>query len=140
VDLLDRVGATVGATPWFSRAVEKAKRYPLREGRDALGITPPYFLATKLAALQDTHRNPDFRVSQDVEDIVTLVVEVESLLEMIQQEGLAPEISQEWARVFAVHNVDSRDFVEIADYTLHARDSQHRSRVVRTLNLLAEAV
>jgi predicted nucleotidyltransferase len=56
---------------WYQPAFENAQRTRIGDYEIRL-ITAPYFLATKLEAFHERGRN-DFRMSHDLEDIVTVV-------------------------------------------------------------------
>jgi hypothetical protein len=75
LDVLSPEGFNVGGVnPWFARAAEAARPFDVGAARTVMAVTPPYFLATKLVAFED--RGPNAQSSKDVEDIVTLAVEV----------------------------------------------------------------
>ena len=57
---------------WFREALESATLVELGEQTTARVITPPLFVATKLAAFHDRGRM-DLYCSHDLEDIVTIV-------------------------------------------------------------------
>ena len=92
VDVLSPEGFNVGGVnPWFARAAARAARYEIGEGDAVRAVTPPYFLVTKLVAFES--RGPDPDSSKDAEDIVALVVEVPSLLEQVDEEGLRHDVA-----------------------------------------------
>jgi predicted nucleotidyltransferase len=125
-----------GVNPWFARAVERAARYSIGEGETVRAVTPPYFLATKLVAFAD--RGPDADSSKDAEDIVALAVEVPSLLDDVQAEGLHADVATLWDRVLAKYALARSDLPDLVDWHLHPRDAEHRDRVIATLARLAE--
>jgi len=71
---------------WYRPALESATKTRIGE-YELRVITAPYFLATKLAAFRGRGRN-DFRMSRDLEDIVTVV---DGRPELIDEVHLAAE-------------------------------------------------
>jgi predicted nucleotidyltransferase len=136
VDVLSPEGLNVGGVnPWFARAVEHARRYPIGEGDEVRAVTPPYFLATKLVAFAD--RGPDAQSSKDAEDIVALAIEVASLVDEVHAEGLRVPIADLWQRVFAKYGLTRTDLPDLVAWHLDRRDDAHRARAVDTLVRLA---
>jgi hypothetical protein len=138
VDIMDVGGQTVGGmNRWFSRAADRAGEYLLDDGRSVRAVSPPFFLATKLVALQNLQRSSAITEAKDAEDIVALAVEVPNLVEMVRAEGIDAEIAQDWALVFKNHKVTTADLPEIVDCHLGQRDAEHRQRVVDALQTLS---
>jgi predicted nucleotidyltransferase len=137
VDIISPDGFNVGGVnPWFARAVARAARYSIGEGNTVRAVTPPYFLATKLVAFAD--RGPDADSSKDAEDIVALAVEVPSLVDEVNAEGLRDEVAALWAQVFAKYGLS--DPTDLVDWHLDRQDRAHRDRVIAVLVQLAGAV
>jgi predicted nucleotidyltransferase len=138
VDVLSPEGFNVGGVnPWFARAVARAARYPIGEGDAVRAVTPPYFLATKLVAFED--RGPDAQFSKDAEDIVALAVEVPSLVDEVQAEGLRDDVAALWERVFDKYGLARSDLADFVDWHLDRQDGAHRDRVIGALAHLAGA-
>jgi predicted nucleotidyltransferase len=136
VDVLAPEGFNVGGVnPWFARAVERARRYDIGDGRSVSAVTPPYFLATKLVAFED--RGPDAQSSKDAEDIVTLLVEVEDLVTQVAAEGIRGDIARLWERVSAKYQIAKRDLSDLVDGHLDRGEAGHRDRVGQALLALA---
>jgi len=70
---------------WYPPALEKAQKTKLAN-QEIRVITAPYFLATKLEAFHGRGKN-DFRMSHDLEDIVTVV---DGRPEIVVEVHLAP--------------------------------------------------
>ena len=64
---------------WYPEAVEFAKSYQLPSNRIIRVVSPTYFLATKIEAFAGRGNN-DFLVSQDIEDILSLIDGCSSLI------------------------------------------------------------
>lgn len=60
------------STEWYAEAFQSAKPFPVPGGPVIRLVTPPYFLATKLAAFHDRGRQ-DPMISHDLEDIIAVV-------------------------------------------------------------------
>jgi predicted nucleotidyltransferase len=136
VDVLSPEGANVGGVNvWFERAAARAAAYDVGDGIRVMAVTPPYFLATKLVAFED--RGPDVRSSVDCEDIVTLVVEIEDLLALVDAEGMRADVAVLWKRIFAKYAFGIDDLPDVVDGHLDAREREHRARIVQTLEALA---
>lgn len=137
VDVLSPEGFSVGGVnPWFARAAKRAHPYDTGGGRMVMAVTPPYFLATKLAAFED--RGPDAQSSKDVEDIVTLAVEVESLVVQVDAEGLRAEVAEVCARALKKHGVAVSDVPDLVDWHLDRREAANRDRVIDALTSLVQ--
>lgn len=138
VDVLSPEGFNVGGVnPWFARAVARAARYSIGEADTVRAVTPPYFLVTKLVAFAD--RGPDAQSSKDAEDIVALAVEVPSLVDEVQAEGLRDDAAALWERVFDKYVLARSDLADLVDWHLDRRDGAHRDRVIGVLAHLAGA-
>jgi predicted nucleotidyltransferase len=135
VDVLSPEGFNVGGVnPWFARAVAHAARYSIGEEDTVRAVTPPYFLATKLVAFAD--RGPDAQSSKDAEDIVALAVEVPSLVDEVQAEGLRDEVAGLWERVLVRYGLGRSDLADLVDWHLDRQDRDHRDRVIDALTHL----
>lgn len=64
---------------WYPEAVKFAKSYQLPSNRIIRVVSPTYFLATKIEAFAGRGNN-DFLVSQDIEDILSLIDGCSSLI------------------------------------------------------------
>ena len=132
VDVLSPDGFNVGGVnPWFARAVARAARYSIGEGDTVRAVTPPYFLVTKLVAFGD--RGPDAQSSKDAEDIVALAVEVPSLVDEVEAEGLRDDVAALWERVFDKYGLARSDLTDFVEWHLDRRDREHRDRVIGML-------
>lgn len=135
VDILSPQGFNVGGVnPWFVRAAQYAKLYDAGDGRTVNAVTPAYFLATKLVAFED--RGPDPQSSKDLEDIVTLVVEVNDLVAQVDREGMSADIAELVARAMKKYGLKQSDLADLVDAHLDRREREHRERVVHTLAAL----
>jgi predicted nucleotidyltransferase len=138
VDVLSPDGFNVGGVnPWFARAAQRAGRYPIGEGGAVRAVTPPYFLATKLVAFEG--RGPDAQSSKDAEDVVALAVEVPSLVDEVEAEGLREDVAGLWRRVLDKYRLARSDLPDLVAWHLDRRDAAHAARVVRALDHLAGA-
>ena len=102
-------GSVLGmSAEWFREALETASKKFLGEGVHAPVITPPYFLATKLAAFRDRGLL-DLYMSKDLEDILTLLDGCESIVTLVRE---APSpVGSFVARELAIH-LRNPDFVD----------------------------
>ncbi len=136
VDILSPEGLNVGpVNPWFPRACSRAKAYALGDGREVTAISPPFFLATKLIAFED--RGPDVQSSKDAEDIVALAVEVDTLVEQVDTEGIRAEIAGLWITALAKYGRRIDDIPDLVDWHIGRDDREHFDRVVEALGSLA---
>jgi predicted nucleotidyltransferase len=132
VDVLSPDGFNVGGVnPWFARAAKRARPYDAGDGRTVNAVTPPYFLATKLVALEN--RGPDAQSSKDAEDIVGLAVEVDTLAAEVEAEGMRRDVAALWARALKKYGLADSDVPDLVDWHLDRREAEHRERVVQTL-------
>jgi predicted nucleotidyltransferase len=135
VDVLSPEGFNVGGVnPWFARAAEAARPFDVGAARTVMAVTPPYFLATKLVAFED--RGPDAQSSKDVEDIVTLAVEVDALVAQIDAEGMRADIAELWTRALKKYGLANDDVPDLVEWHLDSREAEHRVRVVDALTAL----
>ena len=74
------------STRWYHRAFENASQVRIGD-HDARLITAPYFLATKLEAFHGRGHG-DYRMSRDLEDIVTVV---DGRAETVEETNVAPD-------------------------------------------------
>jgi hypothetical protein len=135
VDVLSPDGFNVGGVnPWFARAAAAAHPIDAGAGRTVMAVTPPYFLATKLVAFED--RGPDAQSSKDVEDIVALTVEVDTLVAQVDAEGIRADVAKLWTRALRKYALAEGDLPDLVDWHLDGRDAEHRDRVVNALTAL----
>jgi predicted nucleotidyltransferase len=135
VDVLSPDGMNIGGVnPWFRRAAERARSYDLGDDRTVKAISPPYFLATKLVAFAD--RAEDALSSKDAEDIVAAVVEVPTLPQDLDAEGMRAEVAKLLNQAFAKHGVGPADIEDFVDAHLDRQDRAHTGRVVAFLREL----
>jgi len=86
LDLMPTDASILGfSNRWYPPALEKAQKTKLAN-QEIRVITAPYFLATKLEAFHGRGKN-DFRMSHDLEDIVTVV---DGRPEIVVEVHLAP--------------------------------------------------
>ena len=71
---------------WYKLAIESATPHTLPNGQIIRVVSPPYFVATKIAAFHG-RGNGDFLESRDIEDIITIVDGREELADEIRQIG-----------------------------------------------------
>jgi predicted nucleotidyltransferase len=111
---------------WYRPALEHAGKVKMGEYEIRL-ITGPYFLATKLDAFHGRGRN-DYRMSRDLEDIVTVL---DGRPEIIAEEQQAdPELQKYLSEEFSALLAD-RDFLEaLPGHLLPDAASQQRIRIV----------
>jgi hypothetical protein len=122
------------ANEWYPAALANAGQLSIGNYK-ARVITSPYFLATKLEAFHARGRN-DYRLSRDLEDIVTVVDGRPELVAEVRQNDaklrnyMADELS---------NLLSSRDFLEaLPGYLLPDAPSQQRiAIIVRRLNQIA---
>lgn len=109
VDVMPTEGSVLGmSAEWFREALETASKKFLGEGVHAPVITPPCFLATKLAAFRDRGLL-DLYMSKDLEDILTLLDGCESIVTLVRE---APSpVGSFVARELAIH-LRNPDFVD----------------------------
>ncbi len=134
VDVMSKDGANVPTTAWFEAAAKNAREYDAGDGRKVAAVAPAYFLALKLEALHD--RAVDL-FDKDAEDMVTLAVEVPTLVREVRAAGIASGVAALWARAFTKLRFSTRDLEDVVDAHLHRDDVAHRQRVVEALVALA---
>jgi len=139
VDVLSPDGFNVGGVnPWFARAAKTAQPYDAGDGRSVMAVTPPYFLATKLAAFED--RGPDAQSSRDMEDIVALVVEVDDIVELVDAAGIRTDVAQLWTGALSKYGLGMGDLPDMVDWHLDRREADSRDRAVDAITLLVRGV
>lgn len=111
---------------WYGPALERAEK--VRVGsHDLRLITAPYFLATKLEALHGRGKN-DYRVSHDLEDIVTVLDGRSEIVAEVHRAAL--ELQKYLAEEFSLLTAD-RDFLEaLPGHLLPDAVSQQRIAIV----------
>jgi len=132
VDVLSPEGFNVGGVnPWFGRAAKAARPFDAGAGRTVMAVTPPYFLATKVVAFAD--RGPDPQSSKDVEDIVALTVEVDTLVAQVDAEGMRSDIAELWTGALKKYGLANDDVPDLVDWHLDRREAEHRVRAIDAL-------
>ena len=111
---------------WYGPALENAQAIRIGEYEVRL-ITAPYFVATKLEAFRGRGNN-DFRMSHDLEDIVTVA---DGRAELADEIRAAPSDLQEYlSRKFGAL-LSNRDFIEaLSGHLLPDVASQQRLNTV----------
>lgn len=113
---------------WYHPALENAQRTQIGEYEIRL-ITAPYFLATKLEAFHGRGRN-DFRMSHDLEDIVTVV---DGRPEITKEVHRAPGDLRKYLSDEFRALLSNRDFLEaLPGHLLPDAASQQRMSLVLT--------
>ena len=127
LDLMPTDASILGfSNRWYSPALEHAQKTRIGE-YEILVVTAPYFLATKLQAFHGRGNN-DFRMSHDLEDIVTVV---DGRSEIVDEVHLAPAdlrtyLSEEFHALLS-----NRDFLEaLPGHLLPDAASQQRLALV----------
>lgn len=84
------------SNPWYAAAIESAEAHNIAPDLQIRLIRAPYFVATKIAAFKGRGRD-DFRMSRDLEDIVTVIDGRASIVEEInaQENGVRTYIANE---------------------------------------------
>ena len=127
LDLMPTDASILGfSNIWYAPALENAQRIRIGELEIQL-ITAPYFLATKLEALHGRGKN-DFRMSHDLEDIVTVI---DGRAELAGEVRVAPaELRQYLSREFGTL-LSNRDFIDsLPGHLLPDAASQQRLGLV----------
>ena len=99
----------------------------------ALAAPPPYFLALKLEAWIDRGEDTS---SRDLEDIVTLAIEVPNLVDEVLAAGMGPRVRDLWQRAFSKFFVRPGDLGDLVDMHI-GTETEHRDRVVAQIVALA---
>lgn len=111
---------------WYAPALEHAQTIRIGDAKIRL-ITAPYFLATKLEAFHGRGRN-DFRMSHDVEDIVTVI---DGRVELADEIHIAPTDLREYLSHEFAALLSNRDFLEaFPGHLLPDAASQQRLQLV----------
>ena len=127
LDLMPTDSSILGfSNLWYAAALEHAQRIRIGEVEIRL-ITAPYFLATKLEALHGRGKN-DFRMSHDLEDIVTVI---DGRAELAGEVRVAPADLQHYlSREFKIL-LSNGDFVDsLPGHLLPDTASQQRLSLV----------
>jgi hypothetical protein len=127
LDLMPTDASILGfGNRWYHSALENAQ--PVRVGRYEIRIiTAPHFLATKLAAFHGRGKN-DFRMSRDLEDIVTVIDGRPELVDEVHlaAPGLRKYLSDEFENLLS-----NGDFLEaLPGHLLPDAASQQRLNLV----------
>ena len=136
LDLMPTDAAILGfSNRWYGPALEKAQRTRMGEYEIRV-ITAPYFLATKLEAFHGRGKN-DFRMSHDLEDIVTVI---DGRPELVDEVRLAAADLQNFLREEFRALLSNRDFREaLPGHLLPDAASQQRlGLVVKRMQELAQ--
>jgi predicted nucleotidyltransferase len=111
---------------WYAPALEHAQRVRI-EGTEIRLITAPYFVATKLEAFYGRGKN-DFRMSHDLEDIVTVI---DGRAELPDEIRLASADLREYLSREFTALLSNRDFLDaLPGYLLPDAASQQRLDLV----------
>ena len=111
---------------WYGPALENAQPVKLGD-REIRLITAPYFLATKLEAFRGRGKN-DFRMSHDMEDIVTII---DGRPEVVDEIPLAAADLRRYLSDEFKTLLSSRDFLEaLPGHLLSDDSSQQRAGIV----------
>jgi hypothetical protein len=111
---------------WYRPALENAQKVRIGS-HDIRLITAPYFLATKLEAFHGRGKN-DYRMSHDLEDIVTVLDGRPEIVAEVQRAPL--ELQQHLSHEFSALTAD-RGFVEaLPGHLLPDTTSQQRIYIV----------
>jgi hypothetical protein len=127
LDLMPTDSSVLGfSSRWYHPALENAQ--PVRIGEHEIRvITAPYFLATKLEAFRGRGKN-DFRMSHDLEDIVTVI---DGRPELVDEVHLTPADLQKYLSNEFRDLLSNRDFLEaLPGHLLPDAASQQRLSLV----------
>jgi hypothetical protein len=127
LDLMPTDASILGfSNIWYAPALENAQRIRIGDLELRL-ITAAYFLATKLEALHGRGKN-DFRMSHDLEDIVTVI---DGRAELAGEVHVAPaDLRQYLSREFGAL-LSNRDFLDsLPGHLLPDAASQQRLGLV----------
>jgi hypothetical protein len=127
LDLMPTDSLILGFTNrWYAPALDHAQT--LKIGKyEVRVVSAPYFLATKLEAFHGRGKN-DFRMSHDLEDIVTVV---DGRPELGDEVHLAPADLQKYLSNQFEDLISNRDFVEaLPGHLLPDAASQQRLGIV----------
>ena len=127
LDLMPTDASILGfSNIWYASALEHAQRVRI-EGTEIRLITAPYFVATKLEAFYGRGKN-DFRMSHDLEDIVTVIdgrAELPDEIRLVSAD-LREYLSREFTALLS-----NRDFLDaLPGYLLPDAASQQRLDLV----------
>jgi hypothetical protein len=127
LDLMPTDSSILGfGNRWYSPALEHAQKTRIG-GYEIRMITAPYFLATKLEAFHTRGKN-DFRMSHDLEDIVTVT---DGRPELVDEVHLSPADLQEYLGDQFRDLLSNRDFLEaLPGHLLPDAASQERFGLV----------
>jgi hypothetical protein len=129
VDVIANDGSNIGGIAhWLSQGAAHSFRYALDDTLQVAAITPPYFLATKLDALHGRGHGDD---SKDLEDVVTLAVEVPELVARVQEASLIEPVRALWSRCRAKLRLGN--LPDIVAMHLGHDDAAEHDRVEKTL-------
>ncbi|HWL85320.1 MAG TPA: hypothetical protein VNO21_05935 [Polyangiaceae bacterium] len=93
VDISATASTAIGPTNrWYRDAIANAASYSVEAGVEVLGITPMYFLATKLEAFQE-RGGGDYQASHDLEDVLAVMAGLPGLRGQIASEKTAVAIA-----------------------------------------------
>ena len=113
---------------WYRPALENAQRVVIGD-YEIQFITAPYFLATKLEAFHGRGKN-DFRMSHDMEDIVTVL---DGRPEIVEEIPLAPADLRRYLSDEFRTLLSNRDFLEaLPGHLLSDAANQQRAGIVMT--------
>jgi predicted nucleotidyltransferase len=127
LDLMPTDSSILGfSNRWYRPALEHAR--PVRIGKhDIRIVTAPYFLATKLEAFHGRGKN-DFRMSPDLEDIVTVI---DGRPELVEEVHRAPADLQKYLSDEFEALLSNRNFLEaLPGHLLPDAASQQRGGLI----------
>lgn len=127
LDLMPTYISVLGFTNrWYRPALENAQTRAIGQ-LEVRVITAPYFLVTKLEAFRGRGKN-DFRMSHDLEDIVTVV---DGRAELVDEVRISPVDLQKYLSDAFRELLSNRDFVEaLPGHLLPDLASQQRVSLV----------
>lgn len=116
VDIMPTNEAILGfSNRWYADAIKQANLYQLKDETTINLVTPPYFMATKIAAFQG-RGGGDFLASHDMEDLITLVDGRPELLREIEQ---SPAVVKDFLAKEIRSFLENPDFMEALSGHLH---------------------
>ncbi|RZJ86553.1 MAG: hypothetical protein EOO60_13290 [Hymenobacter sp.] len=115
VDIMPTEPGILGfSNPWYPEGFAQAIPYVLPDGTGIRILSPPYFVATKLAALRDRGW-AELRLSQDLEDLVHVLDNRPALPEEVAD---ADEAVRHYINQQATDLLRHSDLLEALEWTL----------------------
>jgi hypothetical protein len=89
------------SNPWYAAAIESAQEQSIAADLQIRVISAPYFIATKMVAFRGRGKE-DYRMSHDLEDIVTIIDGRASIVDEIkaQEDSVRTYIAREMSSLF----------------------------------------